>query len=90
MCPKDDLMNIVNYNKNSLMITVFLRLALILVLNNTLTSQGSRFLGSNLEPGGFTLHAVQGEAGRFSYLEHKSFLLVSAVGLLDQRCRQAL
>jgi len=29
VCPKDDLMNIVNYSKNSLMITVFLRLVLV-------------------------------------------------------------
>jgi hypothetical protein len=29
VCPKDDLMNVVNYSKYSLMITVLLRLALV-------------------------------------------------------------
>jgi len=29
VCPKDDLMNIVNYSKNSLMIIVFLKLVLV-------------------------------------------------------------
>jgi hypothetical protein len=29
VCPKDDLMNVVNYSKNRFMVTVFLRLALV-------------------------------------------------------------